>query len=84
MYYSNKINALLGVSQFSGRGFVDLQLLDLKLNLTANSKYRIYVHGTNLLDRKVFIQQVIGANSIGDDRQTLIGRRIVLGVDVPL
>lgn len=84
MYYSSKINALIGVSQFSGRGFVDLQLLDLKLNLTANSKYRIYVHGTNLLDRKVFIQQVIGANSIGDDRQTLIGRRIVLGVDVPL
>jgi hypothetical protein len=84
MYYSSKINALIGVSQFSGRGFVHLQLLDLKLNLTANSKYRIYVYGTNLLDRKVFIQQVIGANSIGDNRQTLIGRRVVVGVDIPL
>lgn len=84
MNYSSKINAFIGFRQFSGRGFVHLQLLDLKLNLTANSKYRIYVHGINLLDREVFIRQVIGANSIGDDRQTLIGRRIVLGVDVPL
>ncbi len=84
MYYSSKINALIGASQFSGRGFVHLQLLDLKLNLTAGSKYRIFVHGTNLLDKKVFIQQVIGANSIGDNRQNLIGRRIVVGVDVPL
>jgi hypothetical protein len=84
MYYSSKINALIGVSQFSGKGFVHLQLLDLKLNLTARSKYRIFVHGTNLLDRKVFIQQVIGANSIGENRQNLIGRRLVVGVDVPL
>jgi hypothetical protein len=27
---------------------------------------------------------VIGANSIGDNRQNLIGRRVVVGVDVPL
>ena len=53
MYYSSKINALIGVSQFSGRGFVHLQLLDLKLNLTAGSKSVSYTHLTLPTNREV-------------------------------
>jgi hypothetical protein len=81
---SNSVHVGIGSNHYTGKGFVSLHLLDVKMNGVMLNKYRLYVQGNNLLNRKVFIQQVVGVNSIGTNRQALVGRRMVIGVDVPL
>jgi hypothetical protein len=44
----------------------------------------MYVQGYNLLNRKLYVEQVIHANSISTSVQQLIGRRVVIGLDLPL
>jgi hypothetical protein len=48
------------------------------------SKYRLYVQGYNLLNRKLYVEQVINTNSISTSEQQLIGRRVIVGLDLPL
>jgi hypothetical protein len=54
------------------------------MNWIINKKYRIYMQGFNLLNRKIFVEQLVQANIISNTRQELIGRRIILGIDLPL
>lgn len=84
LMFSQKINTNLSMMRYSGRGFITLDLLDLKLNWTPNKTCRLYFHGYNLLNKRNFVQQIVSANSVDKNVQQLVGRRIVLGIDLPL
>jgi hypothetical protein len=81
---SRQVNANLVVLRYFGRDIQSIDLFDCSINGMINSKYRIYMQGFNLLNRKVFVEQLVQANSISTNRQELIGRRIILGIDIPL
>jgi hypothetical protein len=84
LIFSPKINTNLSMMRYSGRGFITLDLVDLKLNWIPKNTYRLYVQGYNLLNKRIFVQQIINANSIDKNVQQLVGRRIILGLDFPL
>jgi hypothetical protein len=54
------------------------------LNCTPKSTYRLYVQGYNLLNKRIFVQQIIDVNSLQKTMQQLVGRRIIVGIDLPL
>jgi len=81
---SQKFNTNLSMMRYSGRGFITLDLVDIKLNWTPKNTYRLFVQGYNLLNKRIFVQQIINANSIDKNVQQLVGRRIILGLDFPL
>jgi len=81
---SQKFNTNLSMMRYSGRGFITLDLVDIKLNWVPKNTYRLYVQGYNLLNKRIFVQQIINANSIDKNVQQLVGRRIILGLDFPL
>jgi len=49
-----------------------------------NRRYRVYLQGYNLLNRKIYTEQVINANSRSTSVQQLLGRRVIVGLDLPL
>jgi ribosomal protein S17E len=83
LIFSPKINTNLSMMRYSGRGFITLDLVDLKLNCIPKNTYRLYVQGYNLLNKRVFVQQIINVNSIDKNIQQLVGRRFILGLDFP-
>ncbi len=82
--FSRQVNANLMLVHYFGKDLQPLDLFDCSINWMINNKYRIYMQGFNLLNRKIFIEQLVQANSISTNRQELIGRRIILGIDFPL
>jgi hypothetical protein len=84
LVFSQKFNSHLSMIRYTGRGFITLDLLDLKLNCTPKSTYRLYVQGYNLLNKRIFFQQIIDVNSLQKTMQQLVGRRIIVGIDLPL
>jgi hypothetical protein len=84
LIFSPKINTNLSMMRYSGRGFITLDLVDLKLNWTPKNTYRLYLQGYNLLNKRIFVQQIINTNSVDKNVQHLVGRRIILGLDFPL
>lgn len=84
LHFSRHLNAHVTVHHFRSRTIFPFDLVDLKMNWSPNSKYRIYINGNNLLNRKLFVQQILHVNSISTNQQYLIGRRIVVGADIPL
>jgi hypothetical protein len=84
LQFSRHLNAHTTIHQFRSRTILPFDLVDLKMNWSPNSKYRFYLTGNNLLNRKLFVQQILHANSISINQQFLIGRRIVVGADIPL
>ena len=81
---TTKLNTHLSTVRYTGRGFITLDLVDLKLNWIPKHAYRIYVQGYNLLNKRVFVQQIVSVNSIDKNIQQLVGRRMILGFDIPL
>jgi hypothetical protein len=67
-----------------GKGMRSLDLLDCNISWMIKNKYRFYIQGFNLFNRKLFVEQAIHANSISTNMQQLIGRRVILGLDLPL
>lgn len=84
LLFSRRLNAHLMLHHYTGRNIIPFELFDFKMNWSPKSKYRFYLTGNNLLNRKLFFQQIISANSISTNQQYLIGRRIVIGADIPL
>lgn len=84
LYFSHHLNAHLVLHRYNGKGLTPLDVFDIKMNCSPNSKYRFFINGNNLLNKKIFIQQTISHNSISTTSQQLIGRRIFIGVDIPL
>lgn len=82
--FNQKLNTQFNMMRYSGRGFLTLDLVDLKLNYLPKHSYRFYVQGYNLLNKRIFVQQMVSVNSIDKNIQQLVGRRIILGVDIPL
>lgn len=69
---------------YTGKGVVQLNLLDCKFNISPLSKSRFYLQGNNLFNTRKFRYQVLSATGSGVFTEQLIGRRIILGVDIPL
>ena len=84
LMFSQKFNSHLSMIRYTGRGFITLDLVDLKLNYTPKNTYRLYVQGYNLLNKRIFVQQIIDVNSLQKTMQQLLGRRIIVGIDLPL
>jgi hypothetical protein len=82
--FSRQVNANLMLLRYFGKDLQPLDLFDCSINWMNNNKYRIYMQGFNLLNRKIFIEQLVQANSLSTNKQELIGRRIILGIDIPL
>jgi hypothetical protein len=82
--FSRQVNASLILLRCFGKDLQPLDLFDCSINWMINNKYRIYMQGFNLLNRKIFVEQLVQVNSISTNRQELIGRRIILGIDIPL
>jgi hypothetical protein len=72
------------LTRYQGKNSQTLDLLDCTINWMIVSKYRMYVQGYNLLNRKLYVEQIINANSISTNVQQLIGRRVIVGLDLPL
>jgi outer membrane receptor protein involved in Fe transport len=81
---NDQINANFSLLRYSGKGILSLTLLDCSINWVLNTKYRFYLQGFNLLNKKWFVEQFIQTNSISINKQQLIGRRVSLGFDLPL
>lgn len=84
LLFSRCLNAHLTLQRYTSRNIMTFDLFDFKMNWTPNSKYRVYLTGNNLLNRKLFVQQIPGASSISTNQQYLIGRRVIVGLDFPL
>ncbi|MFM1794726.1 MAG: hypothetical protein RL642_1111, partial [Bacteroidota bacterium] len=84
LYLSKQLNATLGMHRYAGREIKVLDLFDCSLNGMFKTKYRYYLRGSNLLNRSVFTQQNVYMNSVSTTTQRLIGRRIIVGFDIPL
>ncbi|MEY3541964.1 MAG: hypothetical protein RLZZ204_776 [Bacteroidota bacterium] len=82
--FSRQLNAVLTLTRYQGKNSQTLDLLDCTINWMIVSKYRLYVQGYNLLNRKLYVEQVINTNSISTSEQQLIGRRVIVGLDLPL
>ena len=82
--FSRQVNTSLILLRYFGKDLQPLDLFDCSMNWMINKKYRIYMQGFNLLNRKIFVEQLVQANSISNTRQELIGRRIIFGIDLPL
>lgn len=82
--FSRQVNTNLMLLRYFGKDLQRLDLFDCSINWMINNKYRIYMQGFNLLNRKTFVEQLVQGNSISTNRQELIGRRIILGIDIPL
>ena len=82
--FSPHLNANLSLIRYQGKSIQTLDLFDCTINWLINKKYRLYMQGYNLLNRKLFVEQVIHINSISTTEQQLIGRRIIIGLDLPL
>ncbi|MEN9371315.1 MAG: hypothetical protein RLZZ64_390, partial [Bacteroidota bacterium] len=78
------VNINLILLRYFGKNLQSLDLFDCSINWMINNKYRIYMQGFNLLNRKIFVEQLVQANSISTNKQELIGRRIILGIEIPL
>lgn len=81
---NKQLNANLSLLRYSGKGILSLALLDCSINWVVNTKYRFYLQGFNLLNKKLFIEQIIQTNNISTNKQQMIGRRVSLGFDLPL
>jgi hypothetical protein len=81
---NDQINANFSLLRYSGKGILSLTLLDCSINWVLNARYRFYLQGFNLLNKKWFVEQFIQTNSISINKQQLIGRRVSLGFDLPL
>ncbi len=84
LQFSKYLNAHLVVHRYTGRTILPVELVDFKINWIPESKYRIYFTGNNILNRKLFVQQILNVNSITTNQENLIGRRIIVGLDLPL
>ena len=84
LIFSQKFNSHLSMMRYTGRGFITLDLIDLKLNYMPKNTFRMYVHTYNLLNKRIFVQQNIHQNSLQKNMQHLVGRRIIIGIDLPL
>lgn len=82
--FSQQLNVILTLTRYQGKSIQILDLLDCTINWMINSKYRMYMQGYNLLNRTLYVEQVIHANSISTNMQQLIGRRFIVGLDLPL
>ena len=78
------INLHISLIRYYGKDLYPLNLLDCNINWIIKSKYRFYLKGFNLLDRKLFIQQGLLNNSISTTNQQLLGRRVIFGIDLPI
>ena len=78
------VTANLSLLHYMGKGMPSLDLLDCNINWMIKNKYRFYIQGFNLFNRKLFVEQAIHSNSISTNMQQLIGRRVILGLDLPL
>ena len=81
---NKQLNANLSLLRYSGKGILSLALLDCSINWVVNTKYRFYLQGFNLLNKKLFIEQIVQTNNISTNKQQMIGRRVSLGFDLPL
>jgi hypothetical protein len=81
--FNEQINANLSLLRYSGKDITSLDLLDCILNWTIKNKYRLYIQGFNLLNRKSFVEQHLYSNSISINTQPLFGRRVIFGLDLP-
>lgn len=82
--FSRYVTANLSLLRYMGKGMLSLDLLDCNINWLIGNKYRFYIQGYNLFNRKLFVEQVVHSNSISTNMQYLVGRRISFGVDLPL
>ena len=82
--FNRQLNANIALIRYSGKGILSLDLFDFSINWIFNRKHRFYMQGFNLLNSKYFVEQVIHANSISTSKQQLIGRRVGIGIDMPL
>jgi hypothetical protein len=81
--FNEQINANLSLLRYSGKDITSLDLLDCILNWTIKNKYRLYIQGFNLLNKKSFVEQHLYSNSISTNTQPLFGRRVMFGLDLP-
>lgn len=81
---SRELNASLITFHYSGKGIETVDLFDCSINWLMKSKYRLYIQGFNLLNRKYFVEQLVQDNRMSTKKQELIGRRIMIGFDIPL
>jgi hypothetical protein len=84
LQFSRYANANISLLRYMGKGILSLDLLDCNINWVIKNKYRIYIQGYNLLNRKLFVEQAIHSNSVSTNMQQLLGRRVSLGLDLPL
>ena len=84
LVFSQKFNSNLSIMRYTGRGLIRVDLVDIKLNCTPKNTYRLYIQGYNLLNKRIFVQQIINVNSLQKNMQQLVGRRIIFGIDLPL
>lgn len=77
------LHTTISLHRYSGPAVRPLNLFDCSLNWIYKSTYRFYLKGNNLLNMKQFSQQFVQANSITTSIQQMIGRRIILGLDIP-
>jgi hypothetical protein len=84
LQFSRYATANISLLRYMGKGILSLDILDCNINWMIKNKYWIYIQGYNLLNRKLFVEQAIHSNSVSTNMQQLLGRRVSLGLDLPL
>lgn len=82
--FSRQLHANLSLTRYQGKNIQSLDLFDCTINWMFNSKYRLYVQGYNLLNKRLYTEQIIYTNTVSTSEQQLIGRRVIVGLDLPL
>lgn len=81
---NRQLNTHFVFQRYSGKDIVKFELLDFKINWSSKGKFRFFIDGNNLLNKKLFVQQTLSTNAISSNQQYLIGRRVIIGADIPL
>jgi hypothetical protein len=82
--FGRQLNTIMTLTRYQGKNIQTLDLFDCTINWMMNRRYRVYLQGYNLLNRKIYTEQVINANSRSTSVQQLLGRRVIVGLDLPL